>query len=198
MFISLLESLKGQFEGHCFLPSVLLHVVIWFLNMQFYIISNVDDSQLCVSFRSNNSNTALNSSRLCLAAVQYWMLMKKVKQNSSLLAMNSRGANVSLCFQLRLLILKLTQQNLFGNWESFFDNKFTFHSCIAAVCSSRFYHISDLHHIRHHLDLDSATTCSCCLGYLLMPWRLAALITAIQPCCLDYCDSVLFGRHWTY
>ena len=48
------------------------------------------------------------------------------------------------------------------NWKwmqtklSIFNNKFTFHSHISAVCSSRFYHMQDLWRIRHYLDLNSA------------------------------------------
>ena len=108
-----------------------------------------DDSQLYVFFASGNSAAALNGVQLCLASVQSWMLMYKLKVDleklkSFLSGMNNSWANISLCFLLRHLLSKLSQQNLLVILGVLFDKTFTFHSHISAVCSSCFYHAQDL------------------------------------------------------
>ena len=58
-----------------------------------------------------------------------------------------------------------------------FNKNFTFCSHISAICSSCFYHMWDLQHIRCHLDLDSAKL----------------LATAPVSSRLGYCYSLLHG-----
>ena len=57
------------------------------------------------------------------------------------------------------------------------DKKFTFHSYVFAVCTSCYYYVQDLWHIRHHLDLNITKV----------------LATALVPSRLDYCNSLLSG-----
>ena len=80
-----------------------------------------DDSQLYVSLASGDSTAALTTLRSCLAYVRSWMSTNKLKLNPDktefLLRTESSRANTSLCFLLRLLVSKLTQQNLRGILE---------------------------------------------------------------------------------
>ena len=57
------------------------------------------------------------------------------------------------------------------------DKNFTFRSHIPAVCSSCFYHMQDLHRIRHYLDLDSVKL-------------LATALVSSHP---GYCNPLLYG-----
>ena len=64
-------------------------------------------------------------------------------------------------------------QNLLWNLAVIFDKRFIFHAHILTVCSSCFYHIRDLQHIRRHLDLENAIL----------------FATALVSSRLDYCNS---------
>ena len=79
-------------------------------------------------------------------------------------------------FPIELFGVKTNPAKYARNLGVIFDENFTFHSHISAVCSSLFYHIGDLRRIRRHLDLDSATL----------------LATALVSSCLDYCNSLLY------
>ena len=137
---------------------------------------HADDSQLYVSFASNNSVAALNGWQSCLASVQSWMSSNKLKLNSSLLGRNNSGATVFL-FPSEHFGVKLTQLTLLSILGVIFDNNFTFHSHLSSVCSSCFYHIRALCGIRHYLDLVNA--------------KLFA--NALVSSCLNYCNSLLHG-----
>ena len=78
---------------------------------------------------------------------------------------------------LSFLVSKLTRLNLLGILGVIFDKNFTFLSHISAVCSSCLYHIWDLQHIRHYLDLD----------------RAKLLATALMSSRLNYCNSLSYG-----
>ena len=80
-------------------------------------------------------------------------------------------------FPIELFSVKTNPAISAGNLGVIFDKNFTFRSHISAVCSSCFYHMRDLRHIYHHLDLDSAKLLS----------------TAIVSSRLDYCNSLLYG-----
>ena len=141
---------------------------------------SADESQLYVSFTSGDSAAALNDLQLYLVSVQLSILTKKLQPNphkTELQGTSGSRANTSLCFLLSVLMLTLTLLNLLGISGAMFDENFTFHSHIsAAVCSSCFYHIRDLWHIRHYFDLDRA--------------KLLAIAVSIS---FDYCIPLLSG-----
>ena len=80
-------------------------------------------------------------------------------------------------FPTELLGVKTNPAKYSRNLGVIFDKNFTIRSHISAVCSSCFYHMRDLRHIRRHLDLDSAKL----------------LATALVSSRLDYCNSLLYG-----
>ena len=114
-----------------------------------------DDSQLYISLSSGNSTAALNGLQSCLASVQSWMSTNstQIKLNSSSLGLNGNGANISSTERLGV---KTYPAKSARNIEVTFDKIFYCLSHISVICSSFIYHIRDLWHIRHHLDLDSA------------------------------------------
>ena len=139
-----------------------------------------DDGQLYVSFSSGDSATALNGLPSCLAYVQSWMSTNKLKLNPDktefLLIGNERQRSKYLSmFPIELLGVETYPAKSARNLGVIFDRKFNFCSHISAICSSCIYHIQDLWHIRHHLDLDSAKL----------------LANALVSSHLDYCNSLL-------
>ena len=79
------------------------------------------DSQLYVSFASQDSAAALNGLQSCLASVQSWTATNKLKLNWTQIQLNSSlsgttdsGANTSLYFLLNFFASKLTLLNLLG------------------------------------------------------------------------------------
>ena len=73
-----------------------------------------EDSQLYVSFASNDSTAAINILQSCTASVHSWMLMNKLKLNSDKTELLVIGKERQLCFLLRFSVSKLTQQKLLG------------------------------------------------------------------------------------
>ena len=86
-----------------------------------------------------------------------------------------RSKYLSIYFLLSFFGVKTNPAKSARNLGVIFNKKFTFHSCISAVCSSCFYYMWDLRCICCHLDLDSA--------------KLVA--TGLVSSCLDYCNSPL-------
>ena len=71
--ISLLESLKGQFQVLYFLPSIPLHWAAWSVDT----ICHAS----CMCHLHQMTAAALNSLQSCLASVQSWLSMNKLKLN---------------------------------------------------------------------------------------------------------------------
>ena len=79
-------------------------------------------------------------------------------------------------FPIELLGVKTNPAKSARNLGVIFDKNYTC-SHISVVCSSCFYHMRDLRHIRRHLELDSAKL----------------LATSLVSSRLDYCNSLLYG-----
>ena len=90
--------------------------------------------------------------------------------------MNGNGANITLCFLLSFWCENLPSKSA-RNLGVIFDKNFNFRSHISAIRSACFYHIRDLRHIRHYLDLNGAKL----------------LANALVSSRLDYCNSLLSG-----
>ena len=120
-----------------------------------------DDSQLYVSFSSGDSAAALNGLQACLASVQSWMSMIKLKlhpdKTEFLLIDNERQrSKYHSMFPIELFGVKNYPAKSARNLGVIFDKNFNFRSHIFAICSFCFYHIRDLRRIRHYLDLNGA------------------------------------------
>ena len=138
------------------------------------------DSQLYVSFASGDSAAALNGLQSCLASVQSWMSMNKLKLNPGkteflLLGNERQRSKYPSMFPIELLGVKTDPAKSARNLGVICDKNFTFRSHISAVCSSCFYHMRDLQCIHRHLDLGSTNY----LQLLLCP---VVLIIAIHFC----------------
>ena len=141
-----------------------------------------DDSQLYISFSSDNSAAALNGLQSCLASVKSCMSTNKLKLNPDktefLLIGNERQRSKYLSmFPIELLDVKSYPAKSARNLGVIFDKHFYFRSLISAICSSCSYHIRDLRRIRRPLDLDSAKL----------------LANGLVSSHLDYCNSLLSG-----
>ena len=134
------------------------------------------------SFSSGDSTAALNGLQSCLASVQSWMSANKPKLNPDkteflLIGNEPQRSKYLSMFPIELVGVKTNPAKSARNLGVIFNKNFTFHSHISVVCSSCFYHMQDLRHIRRHLDLDSAKL----------------LATALMSSRLDYCNSLLYG-----
>ena len=117
-----------------------------------------------------------------MASFQSWMSTNKPKLNpyktEFLLIGNERQWSKYLSmFPLELFGIKTNHAKSAQNLGVIFDKNFTLRSHISAVCSSCFYHMRDLRHICHNLDLDSAKL----------------IATALVSSRLDYCKLLLYG-----
>ena len=176
--ISLLESPRAQFSVLCFLPSILPHLVRWFLNMILYIMFMLMIASH-MSFSSRNSAASLGSFKSYLDSVQLWMSDNNLKLNiSSSSGTSDREANICFAmFPVDLLGVKTTSPKAARNLCVNFDMNSSFRPHVSAVCRSCHYHIRDLSCIRLYLTFESAKL----LAHALVSSR------------LDYCNSLLFG-----
>ena len=141
-----------------------------------------DHSHLCVSFASGHSTTAPTGLQSCLASVQSWLLTNKLKLNPDktqfLLIANERQRSKYLSmFPIEHFKVKTNPEKYAGHLGVIFGKTFTFHSHISAMCSSCFYNMQDLQHIRPYLDLHSEKL----------------LATALVSSRLDCCNPLLYG-----
>ena len=139
-----------------------------------------EDSQLHVSFASEDSTAALNGLQSCLASIQSRMLMNKLKLHTDktefLLIGNERQRSKYLSmFPIELLGVKTNPAKCARNLMVIFDKNFTFRSHISAVCSSCFYHIWDL-------GVFAVTLILIAQNYLQLPLCPVFLIIAIHFC----------------
>ena len=145
-------------------------------------ISMLTTASCMFSFASGDTAAALNGLQSCLASVQAWMSMNKLKVNPDktefLLIENKQQRSKYLSmFPIELLGVKINPAKSARKSGVIFDKIFTFCSHISVVCNSCFYHMWDLRRIRCHLDLESAKL----------------LATALVCIRLDYCNSLLYG-----
>ena len=141
-----------------------------------------DDSQLYISFSSDDSGSQLNSLKSCLDSVLNWMLSNKLKLNPSkteflLIGHEVQRQKYLAQFPITLMGVDTSSSKFARNLGVVFDQNFNFKRHISQVCSSCYYHIRDLRRIRRHLNLDCAKSLAC------------ALVTSK----LDYCNSLLHG-----
>ena len=140
------------------------------------------DNQMSASFASGDLTAALNSLQSCLASVQSCMSTNILKldpdKTEFILIGNERQRSKYLTmFSTELFSVQTKRAKSAQNLEVIFGKNVTFRSHIWAVCSSCFYHMSDVRHIRRYLDLDSAIL----------------LAIALVSSRLHYCNSLLYG-----
>ena len=141
-----------------------------------------DDTQLYVSFSTDDSTVSLNKLQDCLGNVQRWMFSNKLKLNPDKTEFlligheRQRGKYLDL-FPFSLMNVPTQPSKTARNLGVTFDQNFNFKSHISKICSSCYYHIRDLRRIRKHLNLEQAKT----------------LATSLIMSRLDYCNSLLQG-----
>ncbi len=141
-----------------------------------------DDSQLYVSFTSQDSTSSLSNLQSCLSAIQRWMFMNKLKLNPGkteflLIGHEQQRRKYLSKFPLQLMDNLVEPTKTARNLGFVFDQNFNFSSHVSAICRSCRYHIRDLRRIRRCLNLANAKT----------------LAVALVSSRLDYCNSLLYG-----
>ena len=133
-----------------------------------------------ISFLSGDSTEALNGLQSCLASVQLWMSMNKLKLNpdkTEFLLIGNKRQRSKYLFPTELFDVKTNRAKRAQIVAVISDENVPFRSYISAVCSSCSYHIRDLQRIHHYRDLNSAKL----------------LATALVSSHLNYCNSLLYG-----
>ena len=141
-----------------------------------------DDSQLYVSFGSDDSETSLRSLQSCLDSVQQWMTANKLKLNPGkteflLIGHEQQRRKYMSMFPVELLGVATNPTKKARNLGVTFDCNFSLRSHVSMVCRSCLYHIRDLRRVRRYLNMDNAKT----LAHALVSSR------------VDYCNSLLYG-----
>ena len=141
-----------------------------------------DDSQLFISFSSDDSATQLHNLKSCLDTVWQWMHSNKLKLNPDkteflLIGHEQQRRKYQAQFPINLMGVETSPSESARNLGVTFDKNFNFGKHVSQVCRSCMYHIRDLRRIRRHLTLDCAKTLACSL-------------VATR---LDYCNSLLYG-----
>lgn len=141
-----------------------------------------DDTQLYVSFSTEDSTESLRLLQDCLCCIQNWMFQNKLKLNPDKTEFlligheRQRGKYLSL-FPISLMGVQTNPAKSARNLGVVFDQNFTFKAHISKLCSSCYYHIRDLRRIRKHLNMEHAKT----------------LAMALVMSRLDYCNSLFQG-----
>ncbi len=141
-----------------------------------------DDSQLYVSFASQEFSDSLEKLQSCLSSVQRWMLANKLKLNPDkteflLIGHEQQRKKYLSNFPIQLMDVPTASSKSARNLGVVFDQNFNLRSHVSMICRSCLYHIRDLRRIRRHLSLENAKTLA------------SALVTSR----LDYCNSLLHG-----
>ena len=141
-----------------------------------------DDSQLYVSFSASDSSASIQKLQSCLASVQNWMLLNKLKLNPEkteflLIGHRKQREKYLSMFPVSLMDVETNPARSARNLGVIFDQDFNFRLHVSQVCRSCFYHIRDIRRIRRYLNLENAKT----LAHAMVTSR------------LDYCNSLLYG-----
>ncbi len=141
-----------------------------------------DDTQLYVSFSSDDSSASLFQLQECLDSVHTWMSLNMLKLNPDktdflLIGHERQRRKFANLFPISLLGVNRNPSKSTKNLGVVFDHDFTFRPHISKICSSCHYYIRDIRRIRKYLSLDQAKT----------------LATALVMPRLDYCNSLLQG-----
>ena len=144
-FISLSESLKGQFWDRCCLLSIPLPFVAWFLNAQFRMISMLlVVNYMCPSHQMTNYSTEQFTIMSVLGLRFSWANWSWTQTKQFLLIRNERRRSKYLSmFPIELFDVETNSTKSLWNLQIIFDKNFIFHSHISVVCKSCFYHTMD-------------------------------------------------------
>ena len=120
-----------------------------------------DDTQLCISFSADNSESSFYRLQQCLVSVQDWMTTNKLKFNPNkteflLIDHESQRLKYLSIFPVTLLERETHPSKTVRNLGVVFDENFNFGTHINSVCKLSYYHIRDLRRIKKHLNLDQA------------------------------------------
>ena len=141
-----------------------------------------DDTQLYMSFSSNNVSDSLDTLSSCVCDVSNWMNFSMLKLNPTkteflIIGSQKQRSKFANFFPLELLKNKVTPAATARNLGVIFNNNLNYKEHISQVCKVCFYHIRDLRRIRKYINLNTAKTLASALIYSR----------------LDYCNSLLYN-----
>ena len=143
-----------------------------------------DDHQIYLSFKPTDQvsqEDALQSIQACISDVRKWMLANKLKINDGKTEFMIIGSKHNLS-RLNITSIKIGDTEIkpvtsLRNLGAMIDENLSMEHQITKTCSTAFYHIRNIRHIRKYLDVKSTET----------------MVHAFITNKLDYCNSLLYG-----
>ena len=143
-----------------------------------------DDHQIYLSFKPTDQvsqEDALQSIQACISDVRKWMLANKLKINDGKTEFMIIGSKHNLS-RLNINSIKIGDTEIkpvtsLRNLGAMIDENLSMEHQITKTCSTAFYHIRNIRHIRKYLDVKSTET----------------MVHAFITNKLDYCNSLLYG-----
>ena len=143
-----------------------------------------DDHQIYLSFKPTDQvsqEDALQSIQDCISDVRKWMLANKLKINDGKTEFMMIGSKHNLN-KLNINSIKIGDTEIkpvtsLRNLGAMIDENLSMEHQITKTCSTAFYHIRNIRHIRKYLDVKSTET----------------MVHAFITNKLDYCNSLLYG-----
>ena len=140
-----------------------------------------DDTQLYLSFKSDNPLITLSKLNNCISDIRVWMIKNEIKINDSkteFIVLRSPEAKQDLsCLSVSVGDSVIAQSSKVRDLGVIFDQFLNFDGYISGVCRSTHFHLRKIVRIRHLLSYDAY----------------AQLIYALISICLDYCNSLLYN-----
>ena len=136
---------------------------------------------LLFSNLSVSQEDALQSIQACISDVRKWMVANKLKINDGKTEFMIIGSKHNLS-RLNINSIKIGDTEIkpvtsLRNLGSMIDENLSMEHQITKTCSTAFYHIRNIRHIRKYLDVKSTET----------------MVHAFITNKLDYCNSLLYG-----
>ena len=144
--------------------------------------SFADDTQLQVSVRPSNIQSAISSLQTCLSDIQTWMLKNKLKLNNDkteALLLRSSSKSFSVCKPTTISDsgCEISFSSSAKNLGFYIRDDMSVEMHLKNVCRSAYSELRRISTIRHLLSADSTKT----------------LVSAFVLSSFDYCNSLLSG-----
>ena len=142
-----------------------------------------DDTQLYIPITFSTAVESLTVIETCLAHIQSWMKINKLKLNNEktefILFSGQRSNTKDLEDSLFLQGSKIELSRAVRNLGFHFDTTLSFECHVGKICQSTHFHLRNIGKIRHLIDND---TCK-------------LLVNSLITSRIDYCNSLLIGAN---
>ena len=140
-----------------------------------------DDTQLWVTFRPSDVNTAIGQIERCVTSVQFWMCQHQLKMNddkTEFLVISSKPMSRILSSpSLSIGGHQINPSSTARNIGVIMDSHASMEAHVTSICKTSYVHIYNLNKIKKYVDRES----------------LEHLVHAFITTKVDYCNALLCG-----